>query len=36
MDLKEIACKDVEWLHMALDGDQWQVLEDTVINLQFP
>jgi len=34
MDLKEIGCKGVDWIHPVQDRDQWQVLVNTVTNLQ--
>jgi hypothetical protein len=36
MDLKEIRWKSVDWIHLALDSDQWWVLVNTVMNLQVP
>jgi hypothetical protein len=36
MDLREIGWKDVDWVHMAQDRDQWQDLVNTVINLRVP
>jgi hypothetical protein len=33
MDLKEIGCKGVEWMHMTKDKDQWQAFENMVLNL---
>jgi hypothetical protein len=35
-DLKEIDRKDVEWIHVAQDRDQWRTLMNTVMNLQVP
>jgi hypothetical protein len=34
MDLKEICCEDVEWIHLTSDRVQWQVPVYTVMNLQ--
>jgi hypothetical protein len=33
MDLKEIALEGVEWIHLAQDRDQWQVLVKAAMNL---
>jgi len=35
MDLKDIGCKDVEWIELAQDGVQCRVLLNTVLNLGF-
>jgi len=29
MDLKEIGCKDVDWIHLTQDRDQWEGLLGT-------
>jgi hypothetical protein len=34
MDLKEIVCKGVEWLHLAQDRDKWLAVLNTVMNLR--
>jgi hypothetical protein len=34
MDLGEIGWKDVEWIHVSEDSDQWRVLVNTVMNLR--
>jgi hypothetical protein len=34
MDLTETGWKGVDLIYLAQDGDQWQVLMDTVMNLQ--
>jgi hypothetical protein len=34
MDVKETEGEDVEWIHLALERDQWQTLVNTVMNLQ--
>jgi hypothetical protein len=31
--LREIGCKGVDWMHVAQDMDQWQVLVNTGMNL---
>jgi hypothetical protein len=36
MDLKEIWWKCVDWIRLAEDGDQFQALVNTVMNLQVP
>jgi len=36
MDLREIAWKDVDWMHMAQDKYQWRGLVNTVMNLRVP
>jgi hypothetical protein len=34
--LKEKQSEDVEWIHMAQNRVQWQVLANTVMNLSVP
>jgi hypothetical protein len=34
MDLREIGWKDVDWIHLAQDRDQWRVVVNTVTNLR--
>jgi hypothetical protein len=36
MDLREMGCEGVDWIHLAQDRDQWRVHENTVINLRVP
>jgi hypothetical protein len=36
MDLREIGWEGVDWIHLAQDRDQWQVVVNTVLNLQVP
>jgi hypothetical protein len=36
MDLKEIGCSDMDWIHLTQDVDQWWALVNTVKNLQVP
>jgi len=31
MDLKGIGCEGVDWLHLALDRDQWRASVNAVI-----
>jgi hypothetical protein len=33
MDLREIECIGIEWMHLAQDRVQWQALVKTVMNL---
>jgi hypothetical protein len=30
MDLEEVGCEDVNWIHVALDRDQWLALLDSI------
>jgi hypothetical protein len=34
MDAKEIACKDVDWIHLAQDRDQWRAVVSTEMNVR--
>jgi hypothetical protein len=36
MDLKEIRCEDIDWIHMAQDRVHWWALVNMVMNLQVP
>jgi len=36
MDLKEVGWEDVDWMHLAVDRDQWCVFMNKIINLQVP
>jgi hypothetical protein len=36
MDLREIGCGGMDWIGVAQDRDQWKVLVNTVMNIQFP
>jgi hypothetical protein len=36
MDLMETGWECVDWMHVALDRDQWRALVNTVINLRVP
>jgi hypothetical protein len=34
LELKEIRWEIVDWIHLALDRDQWRAVVDTVMNLR--
>jgi hypothetical protein len=34
MNLEEIWCEGMDWIHLAQDGDHWQLHVQTVINLR--
>jgi len=36
MDLREIGCEVVDWLHLAQDRDQWRAVMNTVMKLRVP
>jgi hypothetical protein len=36
MDIKEIWWKDIYWIRLAQDRDQWRTLVNTVVNFRFP
>jgi hypothetical protein len=36
MDLTEIVCEDVDWIHLAQDRDQWWTHLNMVMNPQVP
>jgi hypothetical protein len=36
MDLREIRWEVVDWIHLALDRDQWRAVVNTVMNLGVP
>jgi hypothetical protein len=36
MNPKQTGCKDVDWIHLAQDRDQWRALVNTVMNLRVP
>jgi len=36
MDHREIGWKDVDWMRLAQDREQWRALLNTVVNLRVP
>jgi len=36
LDLEEIGCEGVEWMHLDQDRDQWQALVSTVMSFRVP
>jgi hypothetical protein len=34
IDLKQIECEDVNWIHLAQDRVQWRALVNTAMNLR--
>jgi hypothetical protein len=34
MDVREIECEVVDWIHLTQGRDQWRALVNTVMNLQ--
>jgi len=34
MDLREIGCECVDWIHLAQDSDLWRAVVNTVMNLR--
>jgi len=36
MDLREIGWKDMDWMYLDQDRDQWRALMNTEINFQVP
>jgi hypothetical protein len=35
MDLREIGCRGVEWIHLAQDRDRWRAVVNAVMNPRF-
>jgi hypothetical protein len=36
IDIREIGCGDVDWIHWAEDRDRWRALVNMVMNLRVP
>jgi hypothetical protein len=36
MDLQEVGCGGMDWTDLALNGDMWRPLVNTVMNLWVP
>jgi hypothetical protein len=36
MDIREIGCEGMDWMHLDQDRDWWWALVNTVTNLQVP
>jgi hypothetical protein len=36
MDVKEIKFEDVDWIHLAQDGDRWRAVANMVMNHWVP
>jgi hypothetical protein len=36
MDLREMGWKNVDWIHLPQDRDQWRILVNMVMNLRVP
>jgi hypothetical protein len=34
-DLKEVECEGVNWIHLTQDRDQWYVLVNVVLNINY-
>jgi hypothetical protein len=35
MDLRDIGCSDVDWIHPAKNEEKWRALVNTVKNVRF-
>jgi hypothetical protein len=36
MDLKEIRCKHVNWIHLAQGRVKWEAVANTIMNIRVP
>jgi hypothetical protein len=36
MDLKRIQCQNINWIHLAQDGEQVQAFMNMIMNFRFP
>jgi hypothetical protein len=36
MDLREIRCEVVDWMHLVQDRNQWRAVVNRVMNLRVP
>jgi hypothetical protein len=36
MNVREVGCRVMDWIELALDRDRWQTIVNAVINLRVP
>jgi hypothetical protein len=36
INLRDVVCEGVDWMHLAQDSDQWRALVNTVLNPPVP
>ena len=36
MDLQEVGCEDVDWIHVAQDMDRWREFVNELLHLRVP